>query len=57
MRALGDKIGSTIIAQTAGVPCIAWNGDGVLATYDRQTGCLPEERTRCLQTGLWRSSW
>ena len=43
MRALGDKIGSTIIAQTAGVPCIAWNGDGILATYDRETGCLPEE--------------
>ena len=20
-----------------------WNGDGVLATYDRQTGCLPED--------------
>jgi acetyl-CoA carboxylase/biotin carboxylase 1 len=27
MRALGDKIGSTIIAQSAGVPCIGWNGD------------------------------
>eukprot|EP00948_MAST-09A_sp_MAST-9A-sp1_P001988 g1988.t1 len=26
MRALGDKIGSTIIAQSADVPCIAWNG-------------------------------
>jgi Biotin carboxylase len=42
MRALGDKIGSTIIAQTAGVPCIAWNGDGILAQYDRGTGCLPD---------------
>ncbi|KAJ8605817.1 hypothetical protein CTAYLR_000576 [Chrysophaeum taylorii] len=29
MRALGDKIGSTIIAQSAGVPCIAWNGSDV----------------------------
>lgn len=29
MRALGDKIGSTIIAQSAGVPTIAWNGDGI----------------------------
>lgn len=29
MRALGDKIGSTIIAQSAGVPTIAWNGDGL----------------------------
>ena len=43
MRALGDKIGSTIIAQTAGVPCISWNGDGILANYDRETGCLPKE--------------
>ena len=43
MRALGDKIGSTIIAQTAGVPCISWNGDGVFANYDRETGCLPED--------------
>lgn len=43
MRALGDKIGSTIIAQSAGVPCIAWNGDGVIATYDKETGTLPEK--------------
>jgi len=43
MRALGDKIGSTIIAQTAGVPCIGWNGDGILANYDRETGCLPAD--------------
>jgi acetyl-CoA carboxylase/biotin carboxylase 1 len=43
MRALGDKIGSTIIAQTAGVPCIAWNGSHVHATYDRSTGSLPEK--------------
>eukprot|EP00566_Odontella_aurita_P005774 CAMPEP_0113543724 /NCGR_PEP_ID=MMETSP0015_2-20120614/10313_1 /TAXON_ID=2838 /ORGANISM="Odontella" /LENGTH=562 /DNA_ID=CAMNT_0000443907 /DNA_START=231 /DNA_END=1915 /DNA_ORIENTATION=- /assembly_acc=CAM_ASM_000160 len=43
MRALGDKIGSTIIAQTAGVPCIGWNGSHVLAEYDRSTGCLPEQ--------------
>jgi len=41
MRALGDKIGSTIIAQSAGVPCIAWNGDSVIANYDRETGSLP----------------
>lgn len=41
MQALGDKIGSTIIAQTAGVPCIGWNGQDVFATYDRETGQLP----------------
>mmetsp|Transcript_9114 Transcript_9114/g.22318 ORF Transcript_9114/g.22318 Transcript_9114/m.22318 type:complete len:2359 (-) Transcript_9114:209-7285(-) len=43
MQALGDKIGSTIIAQTAGVPCIGWNGQDVKATYDRSTGTLPDE--------------
>lgn len=43
MRALGDKIGSTIIAQTAGVPCIAWNGQNVKADYNREDGCLPEK--------------
>lgn len=46
MRALGDKIGSTIIAQTAGVPCIAWNGDGIIAEYDKNTGSLPEHAYR-----------
>ena len=29
MNALGDKIGSSIIAQSADVPCIAWSGSGV----------------------------
>lgn len=43
MRALGDKIGSTIIAQNAGVPCISWNGSRVVAEYDRARGTLPEE--------------
>lgn len=43
MQALGDKIGSTIIAQSAGVPCIGWNGAHVTATYDRTTGTLPDE--------------
>eukprot|EP00934_Nitzschia_sp_Nitz4_P003708 Nitzschia sp. Nitz4//scaffold268_size26297//6123//13356//NITZ4_008277-RA/size26297-snap-gene-0.20-mRNA-1//-1//CDS//3329544930//3698//frame0 len=43
MRALGDKIGSTIIAQSAGVSCIAWNGSDVIANYDKETGTLPAE--------------
>jgi len=41
MRALGDKIGSTIIAQSAGVPCIEWNGETVIAIYNKETGSLP----------------
>jgi acetyl-CoA carboxylase / biotin carboxylase 1 len=43
MRALGDKIGSTIIAQSAKVPCISWNGENVKAVYDLEIGALPKE--------------
>ena len=33
MRALGDKIGSTLIAQTAHVPCMPWSGTGLTVDY------------------------
>ena len=46
MQALGDKIGSTVIAQNAGVPCIDWNGSHVVAQYDAERGSLPEEALR-----------
>lgn len=36
MQALGDKIGSTIIAQSANVPTIAWNGDGLVVDYKKE---------------------
>lgn len=42
MRALGDKIGSTIIAQSAKVPTIAWNGDGIEVDYKEKDG-IPED--------------
>jgi acetyl-CoA carboxylase / biotin carboxylase 1 len=29
MRALGDKISSTIVAQSADVPCMPWSGSGL----------------------------
>nr|ANM86838.1 acetyl-CoA carboxylase [Stygiella incarcerata] len=29
MHALGDKISSTIVAQSAGVPCLPWSGSGI----------------------------
>jgi len=40
MRALGDKISSTIVAQSADVPCMAWSGDGlkVPCPHDSRTG-------------------
>jgi biotin carboxylase len=40
MYALGDKIGSTIIAQSAGVPVIAWNGKDLRTDYAKDG--LPE---------------
>ena len=33
MHALGDKIGSTIIAQSANVPTIAWNASDLKVDY------------------------
>ena len=42
MRALGDKIGSTIIAQSANVNCVAWSGDGVKVDY-KGLGEIPKD--------------
>ena len=36
MAALGDKVGSTILAQSAGVPTLPWSGSGV--TLPTQSG-------------------
>ena len=36
MFLLGDKIASTIIAQSAGVPCISWSGSGVDVVADAE---------------------
>jgi biotin carboxylase/acetyl-CoA carboxylase carboxyltransferase component/biotin carboxyl carrier protein len=41
MHALGDKIGSTLIAQSADVPTIAWNGAGIRIDY-KTDGLSPE---------------
>mmetsp|Transcript_38039 Transcript_38039/g.93045 ORF Transcript_38039/g.93045 Transcript_38039/m.93045 type:complete len:2078 (+) Transcript_38039:68-6301(+) len=51
MHALGDKIASTILAQAAGVPCIPWNGDGVVCEL-LPDGTLPEDvfKSACLQS-------
>lgn len=50
MRALGDKIGSTLIAQSAGVPCMPWSGDGLRVNYSVEN--IPEEtyRKSCVTT-------
>ena len=43
MAALGDKIGSTILAQAAGVPTIPWSGSGVAVDYAACGGAIPPE--------------
>lgn len=45
MRSLGDKISSTIVAQHAQVPCMAWSGTGITDTKMSDEGFLdvPED--------------
>ena len=38
MWALGDKIASSIVAQTAGVPTMPWTGTGLKVDWDRASG-------------------
>jgi len=46
MRALGDKISSTLLAQSADVPVVSWNGDDLKVTFHRERGGIDEERYR-----------
>ncbi|KAJ1549144.1 acetyl-coenzyme-A carboxylase [Cladochytrium tenue] len=53
MRALGDKIASTIVAQSAQVPCIAWSGSGVTdVDHDPESGyvSVPDSAYRAATT-------
>ena len=52
MAALGDKIGSTIIAQAAGVPAIPWSGTGVAVDFASCNGIIPPDvyDSACLHT-------
>ena len=43
MAALGDKIGSTILAQAANVPTIPWSGSGVSVDYASSGGQIPPD--------------
>ncbi|EEB08176.1 acetyl-CoA/biotin carboxylase [Schizosaccharomyces japonicus yFS275] len=41
MRSLGDKISSTIVAQSARVPCMPWSGNGIDTVHvDDDTGIV-----------------
>ena len=43
MAALGDKIGSTILAQAAGVPTIPWSGSSVSVDFASCNGVIPHD--------------
>jgi biotin carboxylase len=51
MRDLGDKIGSTVLAQSVGVPCVAWSGSGVTCDY-KKDGISQELCDRCCITSV-----
>jgi acetyl-CoA carboxylase/biotin carboxylase 1 len=42
MAALGDKIASTLIAQSCGVPCVSWSGQGIKVNF-KDTGTVDEK--------------
>jgi acetyl-CoA carboxylase/biotin carboxylase 1 len=54
MRSLGDKISSTIVAQHAEVPCMAWSGTGITQTTLSEGGfvTVPDDayRAACITT-------
>lgn len=52
MAALGDKIGSTILAQAAGVPTIPWSGTGVAVDFASCAGVIPPDvyDSACIHT-------
>lgn len=44
MAALGDKIASTLIAQSAGVPCVTWSGQGINVDFKNEgQPCIANE--------------
>lgn len=54
MRSLGDKISSTIVAQHADVPCMAWSGTGIRDTQLSEGGfvTVPDDayKAACVTT-------
>ncbi|KAL2653562.1 hypothetical protein R1flu_021690 [Riccia fluitans] len=52
MAALGDKIGSSIIAQAAGVPTMAWSGSSVTIPFEKCLEPIPDEvyKKACVYT-------
>jgi hypothetical protein len=42
-RTVAPQIGSTILAQAAGVPTLPWSGSGVAVAFDECRGVIPED--------------
>ena len=53
MAALGDKVGSTILAQAAKVPTLGWSGSNIAVSYEECNGVIPEDvyRKACISDG------
>lgn len=51
MRALGDKIASTLIAQSANIPTLPWSGSDI-TVEPHQVTCIPPEiyKKACIDT-------
>lgn len=50
MHDLGDKIASTLVAQSAGVPCVPWSGAGITIDYARDGLDAEAFRASCVET-------
>ncbi|KAK1431271.1 hypothetical protein QVD17_07727 [Tagetes erecta] len=52
MSALGDKIGSSLIAQAAAVPTLPWSGSHVIVPVESCLGTIPDDvyRKACVYT-------
>ncbi|CAN7994541.1 unnamed protein product, partial [Ixodes pacificus] len=46
MWALGDKIASSIVAQTANVPTLPWSGSGLKADWNEEENCSISKRLK-----------
>jgi biotin carboxylase len=50
MHDLGDKIASTLVAQSAGVPCVPWSGAGIRVAYAENGVDDASFRASCVET-------
>ncbi|XP_075070318.1 acetyl-CoA carboxylase 2 isoform X2 [Mixophyes fleayi] len=46
MWALGDKVASTIVAQTVGIPTLSWSGDGLILEHNLED--KPQQSVICV---------